>query len=242
MSRNSLIFIGLLALLAVCIGYAKLVLVPNYNKTHPLTQSATPASSQTPEPSAVPMGDAIEAKKNTTAVVAGLSDSEKFAQLMAVSVQLPVSTASASLTTIDQIQPGVIILSGATSTASAQKAMGTLGAIVASKSATLALFATARPGKAPELCAYNEVCQTYLETLQDPPRMSLPLDASVSAQVAMSEFQRGSTILSLNPKMKTAQISALIDGLIVQYKSSIAFKQLIDGKVLQVVGFKQEYY
>lgn len=241
MSKNTILFLILLAVLAVGVGYGKYVLVPKYNRTVVAPTSLKPSPVVSDDPG-VPMGDAIAAKMDIPDIVSKLTPEQKIMEVVAVSVQLPVATNSASYALVEKSQPGIINLVGSTSTASAHSAISLLGRLTATRSAQLSLFASSPTGTSPQLCTYDPDCLSFMKQLQSPILMSEPLSASASAEDVVSAFNTGVTIVTLNSKTKQPQLTQIVTDLAAKYAGEIAFKQLIDGKVFQVVSLKQEYH
>ncbi len=239
MSKNTIILIVLLCIVAVGVGYGKYVVAPKYvaelNKNVP-----------SPVVTPLPMGDAIQSKKTLPELADSLSTKQKIMMLLAPSVITPVATGSASTALVVENLPGVVTLVGVTSTASAQKSAIILNRAVATQSAQFPIFAFSKTGTKPELCSYDPACLKKLESLSKPITISEPLAISASASADLGEdavlkFKKGATVLSLSSKIKQVQLSSLVDQLVIDYSTDLTFKQLVDANVLQVLSLQEEY-
>lgn len=244
MSKNTIIALIALALIAVFVGYAKYVLIPNYNATVAQLPQPTPTTVPISDQNTagVPMGDAISAKKTSAQFLESLSDRQKIQQLFAISVPVPIATNSGSYKLVEDNLPGIIVLVGNTSTASAEKAVSLIGPVTATQSAQLSLFATTPTGAKPKLCTYDQDCLDYMRTLGVPITLSEPLNASASAADALTALNTGSTVVTLGTRVKQPELTQLVDQLLEKYSNEEAFKKRVDKNVLQLISFKQEYH
>ena len=233
MSRNSILFIIFLAFLAGLAGYSKYVLAPRYQAEHALV---TPQ----PSPSPVAMGDAIQSAQQS-GPYGVLTDRQKLAQFLALTVSVPSATTSAAIKLVVENEPGFVTLTGQyTATAAAQKVMNTVTQQLASKSAVPILFATKPAGKLPELCTLQAKCLALLpkESLFSNPIDTASSSGSLTSQ-ALSELQEGKVILNLSPKVTQAQLDGLLNDLAAQYKKDNVFQGIIDGNLEGLLKIKQ---
>lgn len=277
MSKQTQIFLVVLALFAVLVGVSKYVLIPRYiasieEKTAVLPSPSSSSTVVEATPS-LSMGDAVKAN-TAVSLAAQLSNREKIALLLALPVSVPVSTSAASLATLQAMKPGFVTLINpafssvslsATTTASASgkmlatTAQAQIAQLISEKNTSPVLFGFSTDGQKIELCSLDSQCLNALKELEVPIVVTA-LSASSSAALSPSSvstssasavvinsttatakklFYQGATVLALDRKTSLKQIENLISQLSQLVETDSQFRQLISGKVLQVLSLKQ---
>ncbi len=175
MSKNSILFIFLLAILAVGIGYSKYVLLPKYQAQLNREQVVLAAS-----PSPSPMSAQLSAEAVNNQVLAYLSPRRRIAQLIAVSLPTPISSTSAVLNNLLVEQLGTISLGNQNvSTSSAQQALTKINLAVKKTSELPILVHLVKTGTGSELCSVDQQCVNILDKPTIANILSQPLEINL---------------------------------------------------------------
>lgn len=244
MTKNSLFFICLLVILAVVLGYARFVFIPSYN--------ASQLAQFTPAPSPVPTSITQQAPEETPQLmISDLTDQQKMAQLLAFSLNAPISTTSAVLPELLANEPGFVsVITGNISTASAQRSIENAVSTNTPDKKLPTLFAASKDGLKPKLCQYDEKCLTAVNNKTDMVIFSEPIeiasDSAASAitglgDLAVRKYKTGANVVVLAPKTSQAQVVSLLEQLIQSYSSDPEFKFIADKNLQLILNIKARY-